>query len=148
MKKVVITATKKDVYISDIADTKELTNTLVQSIEMEGSLNPSFEITGQIKELDGFIQGELFQKSEISGVLNNRQELLTGTLEKSSNSVTGEVRIPFGEYEIYSGSTEVTPSFFEQTLQTEGKVVNKDIKVFQIQTYETSNEFGGLTFII
>lgn len=64
-------------------------------------------------------------------------------------TMTGIIQIPsFPEqYETYSGPTNIIPSFFEQNLDTSEKVLKTNIKVFQIQTYETSNEFGT-TFII
>lgn len=43
---------------------------------------------------------------------------------------------------IYKGEYTVTPTSKEQTLQTEGKLLKKDITVKEITFSETSNESG------
>lgn len=52
------------------------------------------------------------------------------------------------ETEHYYGPYEFTPSWEEQTGETANKFMEDDILVHPIQYYETSNEAGGITFII
>lgn len=48
----------------------------------------------------------------------------------------------------YSGAYTITPDWQAQTLSTAGKLLSEDVQVQEIQTWETSNESGGTTYII
>lgn len=50
--------------------------------------------------------------------------------------------------EQYTGETEVTPSFEEQTLKTKGLVMPKDVTVKAISVSKTPNKAGGNTLYI
>jgi hypothetical protein len=50
--------------------------------------------------------------------------------------------------EAYDGEYEVTPSFSEQTLPTQQKLLEKDMKIEKIPYAEVTNNSGGITVII
>ena len=64
--------------------------------------------------------------------------------------------IPFGigaEYhmdaaELYDGEYTVTPRMYEQTLDTDRKLMADDVTVYEIPVTRTSNLQGGLTVLI
>lgn len=56
--------------------------------------------------------------------------------------------VVMGEYEVYEGETEVTPSFATQVLETANKVMKSDVTVHPIEVSETPNAAGGKTLII
>lgn len=56
--------------------------------------------------------------------------------------------VVMGEYEVYEGETEVTPSFATQILETANKVMKSDVTVHPIEVSETPNAAGGKTLII
>ena len=95
-----------------------------------------------------YIQGKLFLvKSQIKGFIKEKEKI-TGILKPSSLKFQSDIKIPFSQkYKNYLGKKEIIPSFSEQILNTKNKIIDSNVKVFQIQTYETSNEFGT-TFII
>ena len=53
-----------------------------------------------------------------------------------------------GDYERYDGDYVVTPSGEEQILDTDRKIMRRDVTVEAIPYYETTNESGGYTVII
>lgn len=76
--------------------------------------------------------------------------ILAGSLQNVSSlnaTLTAKVFESL-EYEHYSGSMVVVPSSSEQTLLTSHKVVDDNIRVTQIPTFEVSNLFDGTTFYI
>lgn len=48
----------------------------------------------------------------------------------------------------YDGVYEVTPTDFEQYLETTGKVMREDVTVHKVPYFETGNESGGYTVSI
>ena len=61
----------------------------------------------------------------------------------------GEIKIPtVMDADYYTGTYEYTPNFTEQELQTRNKTMRENVVFHSIQTYETSNEAGGITFVI
>ena len=66
----------------------------------------------------------------------------------SDGSITAKFSIPTQvEAEKFYGSYEYTPSWGTQVLSTANKLLDADIQIDPIQTYETSNPYGT-TFII
>lgn len=108
----------------------------------------------------GFLTGYLRDTQKLSGSLSNVISL-TGTISSLGEitgainflgKITGELVIPTvvraeDEYGFYNGEYDVTPTFNDQSLATNQKILRKDVTVFEIPTYETSNQFG-VTFII
>lgn len=85
---------------------------------------------------------------DITGVINDKLSI-TGVIG-SDLHIYGVLGIPTEGigYEFYDGVTDVIPSAYDdQVLPTQHKVVNDNITVFKIPTYETSN-VSGVTFII
>ena len=67
----------------------------------------------------------------------------------SVTEITGTIELPtLRPIDKYTGPYEVTPVWTEQRLETEGKQLTEDIKVFEIPIYKTSNPSGGDTVII
>lgn len=73
----------------------------------------------------------------------------TCTLETAVDGEYGEfITVHTGADEYYKGPTNFTPSWETQVAETANTVVLKDITFNPIQTYEVSNEAGGITFSI
>lgn len=53
-----------------------------------------------------------------------------------------------GEYPVYKGAYEVTPSLETQTLETAYKVMTGNVEVESIPMEKVSNTAGGMTLII
>lgn len=58
------------------------------------------------------------------------------------------VKIVAGNYKMYEGEYEVTPSFETQALETAGLAMAEDVTVFPIPVSRASNPSGGKTVII
>lgn len=75
---------------------------------------------------------------------------ITGNLSIAP-TITGTLSIPpmmESQYStIYDGETAFTPSWEDQIIQTQDKVLKTNLLILPIQTYQTSNE-SGITFII
>ena len=48
----------------------------------------------------------------------------------------------------YEGDYEVTPRLYAQSLDTDGKLMNDDVTVYEIPISQTTNPTGGLTVLI
>jgi len=61
-----------------------------------------------------------------------------------------DVNVPThgGDVDPYEGEYTVTPKTFEQTLQTENKLMEEDVTVLSIPYFETSNPQNGYTVYI
>ena len=132
-----------------ISDNTNIEPSLTKKGKIQGVLNPVFQISGPFNNgQTKVIEGNISLEASLKGNLQQKTKEIVGKLKALSPQLSGNVRIPFVERnEIYSGAYEVIPSFSEQTLLTGGKILNNNIKVLQIMTYETSNDFGT-TFII
>lgn len=86
--------------------------------------------------MDGKLTGRLSAVGGLRGTLSPVGGL-RGTL--SLGSGTG---IP------YTGDYEVTPTFDEQYLYTNGKMMMDDVNVHKIPVVRTSNPQGGITVVI
>ena len=53
-----------------------------------------------------------------------------------------------GAGETYDGSYEVTPRLYAQSLDTDGKLMEDDVTVYEIPISRTTNPTGGLTVLI
>lgn len=76
--------------------------------------------------------------------------VLHGTLE-ARGQLTGTLTLPTLAPPIhptYDGPYEVTPHFFEQTLETNNKLMTDDVTVEIIPAHEVTNPQGGLTVTI
>lgn len=61
-------------------------------------------------------------------------------------AVGAEYRIVEGER--YDGSYEVTPRLYAQSLDTDGKLMEDDVTVYEIPISRAANPTGGLTVLI
>lgn len=87
----------------------------------------------------GIITSELSSSQSISAELS------------SSQSISAELIIPEiveKTPESYNGTLSFTPAFYDQMAYTANKVAKDDVHISAIQTFEVSNDAGGLTFII
>lgn len=53
-----------------------------------------------------------------------------------------------GDVEYYAGKYDVTPLITAQTLYTQNKMMNDNVRVDMIPTRELENDAGGVTFIV
>lgn len=110
----------------NIEPIKILTGEIFDDISISSSISPVININGQIDDILE-LNGSFFLESTIQ--INN-------------------INIPdIVNNEEYEGVYRVTPSVNEQTLDTDKKLLRKDIIVEQIPTFWTQN-ITGMTFII
>ena len=85
----------------------------------------------------GELTGILTPSATITGALSN-----PGTLE-GFLTIPSAVGAP-----IYDGDYEVTPRLYAQSLDTDGKLMEDDVTVYEIPITHTTNPTGGLTVLI
>ena len=149
MKSIIIT-TSKDVYNNNFEENNLMDGTLVNAKQIYGTLSSVTSLKGEISKTNDSIQGEIFSEIPLVEGVIIIQDALIGQLN-SIFKIEGIIEVPYEqeteEYDFYQGPIEVTPSFIPQLLKTENKIVRNNIKVYQIKTYEVSNQ-SGTTFII
>lgn len=69
---------------------------------------------------------------------------LSGALSVAGRPLTGRISVQ-PSTSPYMGDYEVTPAISEQTLQTAGRTMAKDIVIHAVPYHETSNQSNGLT---
>ena len=85
----------------------------------------------------GEIIGSLKSSGQLSGFLS------------AAKGISGLLTIPSaGGVELYDGSYEVTPRLYSQSLDTDGKLMQDDVTVYEIPISRTTNPTGGLTVLI
>lgn len=52
------------------------------------------------------------------------------------------------DHQTYTGDYEVTPRLYAQSLDTDGKLMQDDVTVYEIPVTRTTNPTGGLTVLI
>lgn len=91
-----------------------LNGTVTQEISITGVLNGSGHITGTLNSVGG----------------------MTATLS-GAGSMSASIALPRSSMPPYTGDYEVTPRLFEDVvLQTQGKVMSRDVTVYEIPYYE------------
>lgn len=74
--------------------------------------------------------------------------VITGELARG-HTITGELTIPSTPgLELYGGPYEVTPRLYAQSLDTDGKLMEDDVTVYEIPVTRTTNPHGGQTVLI
>ena len=87
------------------------------------------------------VYGELIGSLKSSGQLS-------GFLSETKG-ISGLLTIPSAVgVETYDGSYEVTPRLYAQSLDTDGKLMEDDVTVYEIPVTRTTNPTGGLTVLI
>lgn len=70
----------------------------------------------------------------------------------ASNEATISMQISaayiVGSADYYDGAYDVTPRLYAQSLDTDGKVMEDDVTVYEIPVTRTTNPTGGLTVLI
>ena len=127
---------------------KSIEGNLSREIKIQGTLDSvieTFDFQNNIKQQG--ITGDIVLPQEvlIEGYLQSK-DIIKGSLS-SMSQISGDIKVPFTQYDTYDGITEVVPAFIQQVLFTKQKLLRKNIKVREIQTYEVSNTYGT-TFII
>lgn len=85
---------------------------------------------------------------ELNGTLTSAG-LLHGTLAGDHHKIQGTLTIPNTPgLELYGGPYEVTPRLYAQSLDTDGKLMEDDVTVYEIPVTRTTNPTGGLTVLI
>ena len=148
MESVIITARKDNFKENNL-----IKGFLTKVGQTTGVLNSLVSLEGELNKFNDSIKGQIFFKpSFIEGVIIT-QDTLIGQLNSIFN-IEGIIEVPQKQkvnnncdYDFYSGSVNITPSFTKQILNTKNKILKENMKVYQIQTYEVSND-SGTTFII
>ena len=85
----------------------------------------------------GELIGNLKSSGQLSGFLN------------AQKGISGVLTIPSAVgATVYDGSYEVTPRLYAQSLDTDGKLMEDDVTVYEIPISHTTNPTGGLTVLI
>lgn len=85
----------------------------------------------------GELIGSLKSSGQLSGFLN------------AEKGISGLLTIPSAVgVTPYDGSYEVTPRLYAQSLDTDGKLMQDDVTVYEIPISHTTNPTGGLTVLI
>lgn len=85
---------------------------------------------------------------ELNGTLTSAGRL-RGTLVGDHHKIQGALTIPNTPgLELYGGPYEVTPRLYAQSLDTDGKLMEDDVTVYEIPVTRTTNPTGGLTVLI
>ena len=85
----------------------------------------------------GELIGSLKSSGQLSGFLS------------AEKGISGLLTIPSAVgVETYDGSYEVTPRLYAQSLDTDGKLMQDDVTVYEIPISHTTNPTGGLTVLI
>ena len=69
---------------------------------------------------------------------------LSGALSVAGQPLNGRISVQ-PTATPYTGDYEVTPTVSEQTLQTAGRTMARDLVVHAVPYHETSNQSNGLT---
>lgn len=117
---------------------------MVDELIITGTLEISLNFDGEISESvvvdDIVIDGELELGLVIDGGINT-----TVTID----GVLGNLYLVSPEtYSIYTGEYEVFPDLSEHILETDDKIMENDVTVHRVPSWETANLYGGETFII
>lgn len=84
---------------------------------------------------------------ELTGTLKSWGQL-SGFLS-AAKGISGVLTIPSAVgVTVYDGSYEVTPRLYTQSLDTDGKLMEDDVTVYEIPITHTTNPTGGLTVLI
>lgn len=84
---------------------------------------------------------------ELTGTLTSPGQL-HGSLV-SRHGISGTLTIPSAaNVNMYGGPYEVTPRLYAQSLDTDGKLMEDDVTVYEIPVTITSNPHGGQTVLI
>lgn len=85
----------------------------------------------------GELIGKLKSSGQLSGFLN------------AQKGISGLLTIPSAVgVEVYDGDYDVTPRLYAQYLDTDGKLMQDDVTVYEIPISHTTNPTGGLTVLI
>lgn len=85
---------------------------------------------------------------ELHGTLTSAGRL-HGSLVGDHHKITGTLTIPNAAgVTPYAGPYEVTPRLYAQSLDTDGKLMEDDVTVYEIPVTRTTNPTGGLTVLI
>lgn len=113
-------------------------NTSLESVvngQSDITLGSSAEVESEI-----VIHGEISLSSEEDG--DSSVDLLLDGIEGSFYIIEA------GAHEIYGGDYDITPQSVAQTLLTADKLMEDNVTIRKIPTYEVSNDSGGKTFYI
>lgn len=94
-------------------------------------------------------KGTIEGVASLSGVITAISPIDGEVSNQNSTSLNGSVSTYPKKTVDYTGEYEVVPKAHEdQTLETQGKLMSKDVLVFKVAKYETSNLSGGYTVYI
>lgn len=95
------------------------------------------------------VGGKTMAKEQtIAGSLTHPQKIIASLSTVGSASITGTIsKIPVKEVE-YLGPYAIDPTFEDQTLNTNQKIMTDDVTVKAIAVSRTSNTSGGITVYI
>lgn len=115
-------------------------------IEIKCDIEPIKILTGEIfnnVSVSSFISPVISINAQISNILE-----LTGSFFLESTIQINNINIPETiSNEEYDGTYKITPSISKQTLDTNKKLLRKNIVIEEIPTFWTQN-ITGMTFII
>ena len=135
-------------------------------MDTKSTIKASGTISGAFYE-DNLIGGQIENQDNLSGIVQQQQyqkgivhieDNIKGYVQQESN-LKGVVDSDFtivgvinyyqssSDFPTYRGPYIVTPTKYEQLLETQNKVMKADVKVKAIPYYETSNQSGTTVYI-
>ena len=124
-------------------------NAIISNKRIDGTVSDNRVITGQLRTLNT-LSCSITNTDEFTCTIQDNTQTIfadvVNTFEIGGSVIRPEIYEQ--DYDVYTGETTVTPSTHEnQVLSTANKLVQENITVEQIPTFETSNAYG-ISFII
>lgn len=126
-----------------MADYRTVTVTAGISSDINAHANVSSNLTAQARASEDIV--------DASAIISNSEVRATASLSDMVAEATAELStkiISSGDFPVYSGPYEVTPTMEKQVLETQQRTLLDDVTVKKIPIYETSNLSGGTTVYI
>lgn len=121
-------------------------NHIDKILEIDCKIEPILELIGEVSNNIN-ISSDISSTTQINGEINTITELI-GSFFLTPILQVNNIQIPKTiNNQIYDGAYVVIPSINGQTLNTDKKVMTRDIIVEEIPTFWTQNS-TGMTFII
>ncbi len=114
--------------------------------QIKANINIQNQLNAQIKNVENVVS-RIENSDQIKATIGIQKQLNT-RIEKAERTFSGTVTIADLITDEYTGETVITPSsYFDQELETKGKVVKENITVKQTPYYETTNSTGKTIYI-
>ena len=126
-----------------MADYRTVTVTADVSSDVNAYAKVSSNLTAQARASEDIINASATIFDSEVGVTASLSDMVAEATASLSTKI-----IASGDFPVYSGPYEVTPTMERQVLETKQRTLLDDVTVKKIPIYETSNLSGGTTVYI